>query len=86
MDCLTLEMPKMLKSKNIGLLVLDSIAATFRAEYEDDTKAKAHDLRIIGRALHDIAFRNNLVLVCLNQVIHIFLIVKLVIKKLKYRL
>ncbi|XP_021944374.1 DNA repair protein XRCC3 homolog isoform X1 [Folsomia candida] len=66
--CVTTELPSVLKEGNVGLLIVDSIAATFRSEYENDTISKVNDLRVIGRSLHDLAFYHKLVLVCVNQV------------------
>lgn len=68
LKCVTTEIPELLRTKKIGVLVLDSIATTFRTEYDNDIPARVHDLRIMGRALQDIAFKHNLILVCVNQV------------------
>ena len=56
------------KNKNVGLLIVDSTATTFRSEYDTNHFARIRDLKAVGQALHNLAFEENLVLVTINQV------------------
>lgn len=65
---LPVAMPRM----NIGLVILDSVAANFRAEHETHTSAglvdRAADLMHLGNSLRRIAMEFNAVVIVTNQV------------------
>lgn len=62
------ELPVVVPSNKVGMIIVDSIAATFRSEFDNEIASRTRILRLIVRSLHDLAFNNKLVLVCLNQV------------------
>lgn len=70
------QVPVAIKQQNIGLMVIDSIAANYRAEF-DRTKAgkgavsfakRSNQLSQLGALLRDIARKNNIAVVVANQV------------------
>lgn len=78
---LTFQVPVEVARRNIGLVVLDSVAANFRAEFERKTPAiggqqtsssnmaaRSTDLVRLGMQLRDLAQRHNLAVVVANQV------------------
>lgn len=68
------QVPVLLARHNIGLLVIDSVAANFRAEFErqpshgSNMAARSADLVRLGALLRDLARRHNLAVVVANQV------------------
>lgn len=68
------QVPVEVERRNIGLIVLDSVAANYRAEFERGTRgssnmaARGADLVRLGRLLQDLARRHNLAVVVANQV------------------
>ncbi|KAH0534248.1 DNA repair protein XRCC3 isoform X1 [Cotesia glomerata] len=65
--CIIEQIPCMLRVEKIGLIVIDSIAAPYRVDYESiNLKDRARSLRNIGKALHNYS-RNNISVVCINQ-------------------
>lgn len=68
-QCVTSRLPELLANNKIGLIVVDSVAAVFRAEYNhNEGRDRARDLRVIGLKLHSLSNANNLSVVCINQV------------------
>jgi DNA repair protein RAD57 len=76
---LTFQVPVEVARRNIGLVVLDSVAANFRAEFERNTlasggqqtsnmAARSTDLVRLGMQLRDLAQKHNLAVVVANQV------------------
>ena len=71
---LTYQVPVEIERRGIGLLVIDSVAANFRAEFDRTTRhsanmgARATDLNRLGMLLHDIARKYNVAVVVANQV------------------
>ncbi|THK33085.1 DNA repair protein XRCC3 [Diachasma alloeum] len=68
-NCILTRVPVFLANNSIALLIIDSIAASYRVEYEENQlKSRAKSLRSIGHALHGFSMNNNLCVVCINQV------------------
>jgi DNA repair protein RAD57 len=76
---LTFQVPVEVARRNIGLVVLDSVAANFRAEFERNSlatgghqtsnmAARSTDLVRLGMLLRDLAQKHNLAVVVANQV------------------
>ncbi|KAB5582506.1 DNA repair protein RAD57 [Coniochaeta sp. 2T2.1] len=76
---LTFQVPVEVARRNIGLIVLDSVAANFRAEFErnslasgpqqtNNMAARSTDLVRLGMLLRDLAQKHNLAVVVANQV------------------
>lgn len=67
--CILEKIPTFLSKRKLGLIVIDSIAAAYRVEYEENKlKNRAKSLRTIGYALHKYSRLFNVCIVCLNQV------------------
>ncbi|XP_015598182.1 DNA repair protein XRCC3 [Cephus cinctus] len=67
--CVIQKIPLLINSRKIGLLVIDSIAAPYRAEYNDnELKKRAKSLRSIGHQLHKFGSDYTISVVCINQV------------------
>ncbi|KEF51278.1 uncharacterized protein A1O9_12628 [Exophiala aquamarina CBS 119918] len=66
------QLPVAVERFNIGLIVIDSVAANFRAEHGDHTPAglreRALELRQLGSTLRQIAIESNAVVIVTNQV------------------
>ena len=75
---LTFQVPVEVERRNIGLIVLDSVAANYRAEFERasgaasrqgfNMGARTAELLKLGMHLRDLAQRHNLAVVVANQV------------------
>ncbi|KAI1461144.1 DNA repair protein RAD57 [Annulohypoxylon moriforme] len=73
---LTFQAPVEIARRNVGLLVLDSVAANFRAEYDRgatsssgaNLAARSNALVNLGLLLHELARKHNLAVVVANQV------------------
>ncbi len=71
---LTFQVPVEIARRNVGLLVLDSVAANFRAEFDrgrqqsSNMGARSAELVRLGMQLRDLATRHNLAVVVANQV------------------
>lgn len=68
---ITLEhrLPELLRSRNIRLLVLDSVAAPFRGEFNlSGATQRAKYLHAIGCRLKELSVQFKLAIVCTNQV------------------
>lgn len=62
-------LPSLLHSGTVGLLIIDSIAALFRAEYSlQEGIQRTKDLRSIGCQLHSLSKKYELCVLCINQV------------------
>lgn len=70
------QVPVAIKQQNIGLLVIDSIAANYRAEFDktktgkgaDSFAKRSNQLSQLGALLRNIARTNNIAVVVANQV------------------
>lgn len=68
-DCLFKRLPNLLAGGKIGLLIIDSIAALFRAEYSfQEGLQRTKDLRSVGCQLHSLSKKYNICVLCVNQV------------------
>ncbi|CAA9993291.1 unnamed protein product [Nesidiocoris tenuis] len=68
-ECLTQRLPVLLSNRKIGLIVIDSIAALFRADYtKDQMITRSKHMRTIGMQLHQLADKYKLAVLCVNQV------------------
>lgn len=71
---LEFQVPVLLSRHNIGLLILDSVAANYRAEFErqgshgSNMAARSSELVRLGALLRDFARRHNIAVVVANQV------------------
>ncbi|KAK1772414.1 P-loop containing nucleoside triphosphate hydrolase protein [Phialemonium atrogriseum] len=73
---LSFQVPVEVERRNVGLVVLDSVAANYRAEFErgggrgggSNMAARSADLVRLGSLLRDLARRHNLAVVVSNQV------------------
>ncbi|KAI1869449.1 hypothetical protein JX265_006539 [Neoarthrinium moseri] len=74
---LQFQVPVEVSRRNIGLIVLDSVAANYRAEYERggskgsdgfNMGVRGNELVRLGQLLHDLARKHNLAVVVANQV------------------
>lgn len=76
---LEFQVPVLLSRHNIGLIILDSVAANYRAEFErrdthgSNMAARSSELVRLGALLRDLARRHNLAVVVANQVADRFL-------------
>ncbi|XP_018561322.1 DNA repair protein XRCC3 [Anoplophora glabripennis] len=67
--CLCVRLPQLLNLKNVGLIIVDSIAGVFRSENNDICySSRGQDIGIIGSALHHICYKYKVGIVCINQV------------------
>ncbi|XP_069680718.1 DNA repair protein XRCC3 [Periplaneta americana] len=68
-QCLCVRLPQLLMQRNIRLIVVDSIAGLFRADYEPgDAIIRAKELQMVGSQLHKLADQFRLAVICVNQV------------------
>lgn len=68
--CVMKRLPQLLKRATIKLVVIDSIAGVFRADYEpSQCTSRAKELQKIGVQLHKLSKQYSLAVICVNQVI-----------------
>nr|XP_053652259.1 LOW QUALITY PROTEIN: DNA repair protein XRCC3-like [Cherax quadricarinatus] len=66
-DCVRYQLPHLVPSRQVGLVVIDSVAAAFRAE--DGTEVnKTLPLQTLGYRLHQLASSHNVAVLAINQV------------------
>ncbi|KAI1780469.1 DNA repair protein RAD57 [Hypoxylon cercidicola] len=73
---LNFQVPVEVARRGAGLLVVDSVAANYRVEFErgsgggsaNNLAARGHELARLGRLLHELARRHDLAVVVANQV------------------
>ncbi|KAK5949752.1 DNA repair protein rhp57 [Knufia fluminis] len=69
---ITFQLPEAIRRYNAGLVVIDSIAANFRIEFQGASRKvlteRAVALTKLGKALRKIAHEQNVAIVCTNQV------------------
>nr|CAD7599817.1 unnamed protein product [Timema genevievae] len=62
-------LPQLLAQKSVGLIVVDSIAGVFRADFEPrDSVSRAKEMRAVGGQLHRLAEEFRVAIICVNQV------------------
>ncbi|XP_071834707.1 DNA repair protein XRCC3-like isoform X1 [Apostichopus japonicus] len=67
--CINHRIPILLERGLVKLLVVDSVAALFRSEFElSEAFQRAKSLQKFGAQLHELASRYNIPVVCVNQV------------------
>ncbi|XP_076306083.1 DNA repair protein XRCC3-like [Tachypleus tridentatus] len=67
--CVKVTLPNLLKLKKVKLVIIDSVAALFRCEYDlNQTVQRAYDLQTLGYLLHKIALDFGALVICVNQV------------------
>lgn len=67
--CLCVRLPQLLRQKDIGLLVIDSIAGVFRSENQDVCySSRGQDIGLIAASLHGVCNKYKVGIVCVNQV------------------
>ncbi|XP_054269329.1 DNA repair protein XRCC3-like [Macrosteles quadrilineatus] len=68
-QCVGTRLPQLLRQQRIGLVVVDSVAAIYRADYTHaEMVQRARDLRTLARQLHSLANTHHIAVVCINQV------------------
>lgn len=68
-QCISEHLKQLLKRSKIGLIIIDSIAGVFRAEYDhSEALTRARELRSVAMQLHTLANQHNIAVVCVNQV------------------
>ena len=73
MECLENKIPHLAKQYTVGLIVIDSIAAPIRSEFEmNDTKERTLAIHKVGRTLNMVARMLKAPVVILNQVNHLY--------------
>nr|CAH7760755.1 unnamed protein product [Callosobruchus chinensis] len=66
---LCIQIPRLLEVKQVGLVVLDSIAGPFRCDYTDASyRNRGQHINEIAKALHHIAHKKSVAVICMNQV------------------
>nr|CAD7437734.1 unnamed protein product [Timema bartmani] len=74
--CVFGQLPQLLAQKSVGLIVVDSIAGVFRADFEPrDSVSRAKEMRAVGGQLHRLAGEFRVAIICVNQVAHIFSVI-----------
>lgn len=66
--CINNTLPKLLASKNVGTIIIDSIAALIRSEYDHtENITKSQVLQKLGAALKQFISKYNVIICCINQ-------------------
>ena len=69
MDCLEKKVYQLAKQIKLGILVIDSVAAPIRAEFETkESRDRTIAIHRLGSVLNTIAHKHNISVVVLNQV------------------
>ena len=72
-NTITKRLPLILESKNIRLLVIDSLAALFRVEFGlDEGGIRGQTLMAVGAYLKELSDTYHIPVVCVNQVRRLF--------------
>ncbi|CAL4063014.1 unnamed protein product [Meganyctiphanes norvegica] len=66
-DCVQYQLPVLVKKRDVGLLIIDSIAAVFRVE-EAGEDSRYKTLQTLGYRLHKLAMTYNVAVLAINQV------------------
>lgn len=78
MNYFEVKIPKLISEKKFQkpprLIILDSIAALFRSEYDrNELQKRTQDLRTVATSLHDVGRAYDAAIVVVNQVIRLYL-------------
>ncbi|XP_046673247.1 DNA repair protein XRCC3 [Homalodisca vitripennis] len=69
MRCVSMRLPQLMKQHRVGLVVVDSVAGVFRADYTTaESLQRARDLRTFASQLHLVANMYSTAVICVNQV------------------
>lgn len=66
LECVLHRLPKLMRQKSIGLIVIDSVAGVFRLE--SNAISRANDMRKFAHGLQLISTKYGCAVVCVNQV------------------
>ncbi|KAJ8940020.1 hypothetical protein NQ314_010851 [Rhamnusium bicolor] len=67
--CISIRLPQLLHLKNVGLIIIDSIAGIFRSENNDICyNNRSQDIGSISTTLHNLCNKYGVGIVCINQV------------------
>jgi len=67
--CIKHKMPVLLRQRTVKLIVIDSVTALFRCQYDvTQTVERAKHLNLFSSSLHKLAADYNIPIVCVNQV------------------
>lgn len=66
-DCVQYQLPVLVKQRDLGLLIIDSVAAVFRVE-EAGEENRNKTLQSMGYRLHKLAMTYNVAILAINQV------------------
>lgn len=67
--CLKKMLPPLIRTRNVKLVIIDSVAALFRCEYGiDKTIERSQNLQTLGLILHTLIAKYQLAVICINQV------------------
>lgn len=67
LQCVRLRLPRLMAASEVGLVIVDSVAAVFRSE-TSDVRRRAHDMREMAGALLRMSDRYGCAVLCVNQV------------------
>ncbi|XP_076055871.1 DNA repair protein XRCC3-like isoform X1 [Oratosquilla oratoria] len=67
LNCIQKQLPMLMQHREVGLVVIDSVAAVFRVE-DAQSQSRSQSLTALGYALHQLAMTKNLAVLALNQV------------------
>ena len=69
MECVEKKALRLARQVKLGMIVIDSIAAPIRAEFEmKDSRERTLAIHRLGKVLHSVARELNVTVVILNQV------------------
>ncbi|KAL5008487.1 hypothetical protein ScPMuIL_014068 [Solemya velum] len=68
-ECIRVKLPILLSKGRVQLVIVDSVAALFRCEYEmGEMVQRAKRLSSLAAQLHQLSYQYNIPVVCVNQV------------------
>lgn len=79
-NCVRYQLPALVSRHNVGLVVVDSVAAAFRVEEGSGKVNRTAPLQAMGYRLHHLAASLGLVVVTLNQVCNLHVLFFLCIR------
>lgn len=66
LNCLSVRLPKLMSTTNIGLIIIDSVAGIFRTT--TNYNARAIEMRKFANQLLKLSRKNGCAVLCINQV------------------
>jgi len=67
--CCERRLPQLATSRPLCAIIVDSVAAQFRCQYEASEGARrAHDIQLLGATLRGLSRRHGVAVICVNQV------------------